>query len=184
MNSLESTTNLFRIERKQGMTLLSVRKRSEDIVRDNRVVGLNKRVRGHNKKCDRQLHRRDIPPPPGAHLIGGAEGSLFTHQLDRLSSRSYNSGNIVILTAPEKGISMKTLSLKLDDALYARVLAVAKQRGATQSDVVRDAILALLEPTRGKLVGSALDLAKDLAGSVTGPADLSSNKAHLRGFGR
>lgn len=79
---------------------------------------------------------------------------------------------------------MKTLSLKLDDALYARVLAVAKQRGATQSDVVRDAILARLEPMKGKLAGSALDLAKDLAGCVTGPPDLSTNKARLRGFGR
>ena len=79
---------------------------------------------------------------------------------------------------------MKTLSLKLDDALYARVLSVAKQRGATRSDVVRDALLALLEPARGKFVGSALDLAKDLAGCVTGPADLSTNKAHLRRFGR
>ncbi len=79
---------------------------------------------------------------------------------------------------------MKTLSLKLDDALYARVLAVAKRRGTTQSDVVRDAILARLEPRLGTVVGSALDLAKDLAGCVTGPADLSTNKAHLRGFGR
>lgn len=79
---------------------------------------------------------------------------------------------------------MKTISIKLDDALYARVLAAAKQRGATQSDVVRDSILASLEPTRGKLAGSALDLAKDLAGCVTGPPDLSTNKAHLRGFGR
>lgn len=79
---------------------------------------------------------------------------------------------------------MKTLSVKLDDALYARVLAVAKRRGATQSEVVRDAILADLEVPRGKRVGSALDLAKDLAGCVTGPPDLSTNQARLRGFGR
>jgi hypothetical protein len=79
---------------------------------------------------------------------------------------------------------VKTLSLKLEDALYARVLAAAKRRGTTQSDVVRDALLARLEPTRGGVTGSALDLAKDLAGCVTGPPDLSTNKAHLRGFGR
>lgn len=79
---------------------------------------------------------------------------------------------------------MKTLSLKLDDALHARILAMAKRRGTTQSDVVRDALLARLEPARGTTVGSALDLAKDLAGCVTGPADLSTNNAHLRGFGR
>ncbi len=79
---------------------------------------------------------------------------------------------------------MKTLSIKLDDALHARVLAAAKRRGATQSDVVRDAILARLGESRGAVSGSALDLAKDLAGCVSGPADLSTNKAHLRGFGR
>ncbi len=79
---------------------------------------------------------------------------------------------------------MKTLSLKLEDALYARVLAAAKRQGTTQSAVVRDAILARLESHRDRALGSALDLAKDLAGCVTGPSDLSTNKAHLRGFGR
>jgi hypothetical protein len=79
---------------------------------------------------------------------------------------------------------MKTLSLKLDEALYTQVLSVAKRQGATQSDVVRDALLAHLGSRRGPLAGSALDLAKDLAGCVTGPADLSTNKARLRGFGR
>lgn len=79
---------------------------------------------------------------------------------------------------------MKTLTLKLDDALVAKVLALAKQRGATQSAVVRDAIRACVEKRRGAPMGSALALAKDLAGCVTGPADLSANKARLRGFGR
>ena len=31
---------------------------------------------------------------------------------------------------------------------------------------------------------TAFSLAKDLAGCVSGPADLSVNKAYLRGFGR
>lgn len=79
---------------------------------------------------------------------------------------------------------MKTLSLKLDEALYAQVRSVAKRRGTTQSDVVRDAILSHIESRRGPIAGSALDLAKDLAGCVTGPADLSTNNAHLRKFGR
>jgi predicted transcriptional regulator len=79
---------------------------------------------------------------------------------------------------------VKTLTLKLDDALCARVVGLAKQRGATQSAVVRDAITAYIEKRRGAPLGSALALAKDLAGCVTGPADLSTKKAHLRGFGR
>lgn len=79
---------------------------------------------------------------------------------------------------------MKTLTLKVDDALCAKVGALAKQRGTTQSAVVRDAIKACIEKRRGAPLGSALALAKDLAGCVTGPADLSANKARLRGFGR
>jgi len=79
---------------------------------------------------------------------------------------------------------MKTLTLKLDESLCAKVVALARRRGTTQSSVVRDAIKACLEAHKGVPVGSALDFAKDLVGCVTGPADLSTNKAHLRGFGR
>ncbi|TLY19282.1 MAG: ribbon-helix-helix protein, CopG family [Nitrospirae bacterium] len=79
---------------------------------------------------------------------------------------------------------MKTLTLKLDESLYAKVVALANRRRTTQSAVVRDAIKSCVEAPRGLGVGSALDLAKDLAGCVTGPADLSTNKARLRGFGR
>jgi len=79
---------------------------------------------------------------------------------------------------------MKTLTLKLDDALCAKVDALAKRRGTTKSAVVREAIKLCIQQRRGAPLGSALTLAKDLAGCVTGPADLSTNKAHLRGFGR
>jgi hypothetical protein len=79
---------------------------------------------------------------------------------------------------------MKTFLLKLEDALYARVLVAAKRQRITQSDVVRDAILARLEPSRGRVAESAFDLAKDLAGCVSGPVDLSTNKSRLRRFGR
>lgn len=79
---------------------------------------------------------------------------------------------------------MKTLTLKLDESLCAKVVALAKRRGTTRSSVVRDAIKACLEEQKGGPVGSALALAKDLAGCLTGPADLSTNRVHSRGFGR
>ena len=79
---------------------------------------------------------------------------------------------------------MKTLTLKVNEALYSRVVALAKKRRTTQSEVVRSAIKACLEKSRSSRLSSALDLAKDLAGCVTGPADLSTNKAHLEGFGQ
>jgi hypothetical protein len=82
------------------------------------------------------------------------------------------------------GKDVKTLTLKLDEPLYAKVVALAKRRRTTQSAVVRNAIKSCVEAPTGLGVGSALDLAKDLAGCVSGPADLSTDKAHLRGFGR
>lgn len=77
----------------------------------------------------------------------------------------------------------RTLTLKLPEALAARLQAVVQKRGRTQSDVVREALEQHLNG-QTDVVGSCLDLARDLAGSVSGPADLSSNPRHLRGYGR
>ena len=79
---------------------------------------------------------------------------------------------------------MKNLSLKLPDVLDAKLAAAARRRGASKSAVVREALEAYV--TRGGKVvpGSALDLARDLAGCLEGPGDLSYNKRHMRGFGR
>jgi predicted transcriptional regulator len=79
---------------------------------------------------------------------------------------------------------MKTLTLKLEDSLYVKVLSLAKRRGTTQSAVIRDAIAACFRQEKTSQMGSALDLSKDLAGCVTGAFDLSTNKAHLSRFGR
>ena len=79
---------------------------------------------------------------------------------------------------------MKTITVKLDESLYAKLSAIAKRRGATQSTVVREAIMTSLEEHKVRRLGSALDLAKDLAGCMTGPADLSTSKTHLKRFGR
>jgi hypothetical protein len=79
---------------------------------------------------------------------------------------------------------MKTVSLKLSDALHARLTKLAKQRGAPKSAVLRDALDVYLA-TDGRSDGlSCLDLAGDLVGSIAGPSDLSTNKRHLRGYGR
>ena len=81
-------------------------------------------------------------------------------------------------------IEMKTLSVKVPDGLVARLSVVARQRKTTRSTVVRKALeTALREQSKAKR-GSALDLARDLAGCVDGPSDLSTNKAYLKTFGR
>ncbi len=79
---------------------------------------------------------------------------------------------------------MKSLSLKLPDALDAKLAAVARKRHASKSAVVREALEAYIAHGGKVIPGSALDLAKDLAGCLEGPGDLSYNKRYMRGFGR
>lgn len=79
---------------------------------------------------------------------------------------------------------MKTLTLRLNEALYAKVTSIAKRRKTTQSEVVREAIKVCFEERKEPHHGSAFDLASDLAGGMSGPTDLSTNKAHLQEFGR
>ena len=79
---------------------------------------------------------------------------------------------------------MKTLSVKVSNALDAKLALLAQQRGASKSAVIRDALEAFLKKNGRVMAGSALDLAKDLAGCLSGPGDLSFNKKYLKDFGR
>jgi hypothetical protein len=76
---------------------------------------------------------------------------------------------------------MKTLTMKLPEALLAWVESQAKQTKRPKSAVVREA----LQQRQQQQGGSALDLAGDLCGCVqSGRGDLSHNPKYLRGFGR
>src|SRR5436853_430341 len=83
-------------------------------------------------------------------------------------------------------LAMKTISLKLPGGLHAKLDRAAKQRRQSKSSVVREALEDFLNskgrsnPER-KL--SALQLAGDLVGCVSGPGDLSTNLKYLEGFG-
>ena len=79
---------------------------------------------------------------------------------------------------------MRTLSVKLPNALDAKLAAMAEQQRTSKSAVVRLALEALLDRNGRPRARSALALAKDLAGCVAGPEDLSVNPRHLVGFGR
>lgn len=80
---------------------------------------------------------------------------------------------------------MKTLSLKIEESLDARLTAASRQRGEPRSAVVREALRAYLETSRNAPGASCLDLAADLVGCVEGTGDLSFNKKkHLRGYGK
>jgi Arc/MetJ-type ribon-helix-helix transcriptional regulator len=78
---------------------------------------------------------------------------------------------------------MKTLTVKLPDALMAEIEAEARKRRISKSDVVRERLQSVT-PAKGK--AAHLDAIADLIGSVDDdlPADLSARKKHyLRQFG-
>ena len=79
---------------------------------------------------------------------------------------------------------MKMLSVKLPDALDVKLAALAQKRGMSKSAVVRGALEAFLKGNGRVRGGSALELAKDLAGCLAGPGDLSFNKKYMKDFGR
>ncbi len=79
---------------------------------------------------------------------------------------------------------MRTITLKLPDGLAARVSATVRRRGVSTSALVREALEDRIGGEKGDRAGSCLDLARDLAGVLEGPADLSSNMKHLKAYGR
>jgi hypothetical protein len=79
---------------------------------------------------------------------------------------------------------MKTLCLKVPEAVAARLAAMARKRGQSKSAVVRAILEEYLTQKGPAAECSALDLAGDLVGCVEGPGDLSTNPRHMRGYGR
>ena len=78
---------------------------------------------------------------------------------------------------------MKTVSLKLPDPLFMTLSRMAAEKGESRSALIREAVetFVMKEATGAKT--TCLDLAKDLAGCIDGPEDLSFNKDRLRGYG-
>ncbi len=79
---------------------------------------------------------------------------------------------------------MKTLTLKLPNSLETRLNFKAKESGLSKSEIVREALLNYLMDDKKAQTGSFLELAKDLAGSVEGPIDLSENEKYLEDYGQ
>lgn len=79
---------------------------------------------------------------------------------------------------------MTMVSLKLSDTLAVRLEDAARQRGVSKSVLIRNALEVYLEAVGTEKPKSALSQAADLAGVLSGPEDLSSNKDYLENFGR
>jgi Arc/MetJ-type ribon-helix-helix transcriptional regulator len=78
---------------------------------------------------------------------------------------------------------MKTLTVRLPEALVAQIEAESRERKLSESDVVRER-LTRAGPAESKLPASLLAIA-DLIGSVdSGPPDFSARKKHyLKAWG-
>ncbi len=79
---------------------------------------------------------------------------------------------------------MKTLTLKLPEVLEARLTTFARKNGQSRSEIVRRALAQYISRDDVNESGSFLDLSKDPVGSIEGPSDLSTNEAHLEGYGK
>ena len=79
---------------------------------------------------------------------------------------------------------MKTLTLKLPEKLATQLNAYAHEQETNKSAIIREALQEYLTRKWQIQPHSFLALAEDLAGSVEGPPDLSSNPDHMKGYGK
>lgn len=78
----------------------------------------------------------------------------------------------------------RTISVKIPRPLAARLSAAVRRRKTSRSAIVREALEGHLRSDPSDQASSFLELAADLVGSISGPADLSTSKKRLRGYGR
>lgn len=79
---------------------------------------------------------------------------------------------------------MRTISLKLPEALLARLEKESRARRMNKSALVRAALERELSAPKRNQKPSCYDLARDLAGSIKGlPKDIATNPKYLEGFG-
>jgi len=79
---------------------------------------------------------------------------------------------------------MKTITLRLPETLEMQLNAYATARGISRSEILRQALAEYISKAGTAKPDTLLELTKDLAGSVQGPSDLSSNKEHLDNYGK
>ena len=80
---------------------------------------------------------------------------------------------------------MTTLTLKLPEELADKLTEEARQKHLSKSEVARDALTRYLGRGKKSSRTSCYDLAEPFVGCVKdGPADLSTNKDYLKGFGQ
>jgi putative SOS response-associated peptidase YedK len=75
---------------------------------------------------------------------------------------------------------MPVVTVKMPKPLHARLVAEARRRRTTKSAVLRE---AFAERQTAAPADSFFERARHLIGSVSGPADLSTNPKYMEGYG-
>ena len=79
---------------------------------------------------------------------------------------------------------MKTLTVKIPDTVFADIARDAKARNVPKSEIVRERLVRK-SPAAKQGKGSLWERMEDLViDSDSLPTDLSSNKAHLKNYGK
>jgi predicted transcriptional regulator len=79
---------------------------------------------------------------------------------------------------------MKTISLKISESLERRLQLFAARSDTSKSEVLRRALDRYLSNDQATAEATVAALAADLAGCFAGPADLSTNHAHVDDYGQ
>ena len=79
---------------------------------------------------------------------------------------------------------MDTLTLKIPDCIKEKLEAYSRREGKNRSEIIRIALLEYVGKDKLEEQGTFYDLAKDLAGSVIGSPDLSTNRKYLSEYGK
>jgi predicted transcriptional regulator len=74
---------------------------------------------------------------------------------------------------------MRVVSLKLPEELDRELTRIARDRQASRSAVLREALETFARGSQRSVTAAA----GDLVGSLRGPTDLSTNPKHLSGYG-
>ena len=81
-------------------------------------------------------------------------------------------------------VPMKTLTIKVSDALFAEIASAAETRKVPKSEIVRERLTAKSAVARTKKASRWSRMEDLVIRTDSLPADLSSNKAHLKGYGK
>lgn len=77
------------------------------------------------------------------------------------------------------------ITIRVDPALAAELRALARRRGRSESDLVREALRRHVRAGRRKQTCYDLALHLGVVGSAKGlPGDLSTDPKHMEGFGQ